>query len=52
MTGVAEEQIVHQIYSKIQLPKACYCGVIYGIRTKPSQAKDYSHDDIHECISH
>ena len=25
VTGVAEEQIVHQFYLKIQLPKACYC---------------------------
>ena len=33
-TGVAEEQIVHQIYLKIQLPKACYCCVIYGV-TEP-----------------
>ena len=49
MTGVVEEQIVHQIYSKIQLPKACYCCVIYGIRTKPSQTKAYCHNDIHEC---
>ena len=36
MTGVVEEQIVHQIHSKIQLPKACYCCVIYGFRTKQS----------------
>ena len=45
----SEEQIVHQIYSKIQLLKACYCCVIYGIRTKPSQAKAYCLNDIHEC---
>ena len=37
MTGVTEEQIVHLFYSKIQLPKAYHCCVIYGIRTKPSQ---------------
>ena len=47
--GVAEDQIVDQIYSKIQLPKACYCCMIYGIRTMPNKAEAICYNNIHEC---
>ena len=49
LTGVAEDQIVDQIYSKIQLPKACYCCMIYGIRTMPNKAEAICYNNIHEC---